>query len=75
MNGSKILGVILIIIALAFGYIGIGTVSDNTKSVEVVGIELEASNESGKQQGYMYIGLAVLLFACGVYIMNRSRLV
>ncbi len=73
MNGSKIIGAVLIIISLWLGYVGFNKVSANSASVKVIGIEIDASNESGKTQGYIYLGLAVVLFAGGIYTLNSAK--
>lgn len=73
MNSTKIIGAILIIISLAFGYIGFNKVADNTKEVNFLGLKIDASNESGKQQGFIYLGLAIVLFAGGIYSINKSK--
>lgn len=73
MNTSKIIGAILIIASLGMGYIGFNKVADNTAQINFLGIKIDASNESGKQQGFMYLGLAVILFAGGVYTINKSK--
>lgn len=73
MNTSKIIGAILIIASLGMGYIGFNKVADNTAEVNVLGIKIDASNESGKQQGFIYLGLAIVLFAGGVYTINKSK--
>lgn len=72
MKIGQILGAILIIGGLYVGYLGINKVSNNSKEVEVLGIEINASNESGKEQGFLYIGLAVVLFGGGVYSLNKK---
>ena len=72
MKIGKILGAVLIIGALYIGYLGINKVSNNNKEVEVLGLEIDASNESGKEQGFLYIGLAVVLFGGGIYSLNKK---
>jgi len=72
MKIGKILGAILIIGGLYVGYLGINKVSNNSKEVEVLGLEIDASNESGKEQGFLYIGLAVVLFGGGIYSLNKK---
>ena len=72
MKIGKILGAVLIIGALYVGYLGINKVSNNSKEVEVLGLEIDASNESGKKQGFLYIGLAVVLFGGGIYSLNKK---
>jgi len=73
MNSSKIIGAILIIISLVIGYAGFNKIADNTKSINLLGLKIDASNESGKQQGYLYLGLAGVLFAGGIYTINKSK--
>lgn len=72
MNSSKIIGAVLIIISLSVGYIGANKIADNTKEINFLGLKINASNESGQQQGYIYLGLAVVLFAGGLYTIQRT---
>ena len=72
MKIGKILGAVLILGAIYIGYLGINKVSNNSKEVEVLGLEIDASNESGKEQGFLYIGLAVVLFGGGIYSLNKK---
>jgi len=73
MNPSKIIGIILIVISLGVGYIGINKIADNTKEINLLGLKINASNESGKQQGYLYLGLGVILLVGGIYTVNKSK--
>lgn len=72
MNTTKLIGAALIILSLSLAYIGINKIADNTKQVNLLGLKIDASNESGKQQGYMYIGAAILLFAGGIYSLKSK---
>lgn len=73
MNSKKIIGIILIVASLALGYMGINKVSNNDASVEIMDVEISASNESEKTQGYIFIGLAVVLFIGGLYTVNKKQ--
>ncbi|MBD0725798.1 hypothetical protein B6A10_11450 [Flavobacterium sp. L1I52] len=73
MNVSKIIAIILIVISLGLGYFGLNKVKENTTEVNFLGLKIEASNESEKRQGYIYLGLAVLLFGGGIYTINKSK--
>jgi len=73
MNASKITGIILIVISIGVGYVGINKIADNTKEINLLGLKIDASNESGKEQGYLYLGLAVIVLAGGVYTVNKSK--
>ena len=73
MDSSKIIGALLIIASLLVGYVGFNKIADNTKEINLLGLKIDASNESGKQQGYLYAGFAILLFAGGIYTLNKSK--
>ncbi len=73
MNTTKIIGAILIILSLGTGYIGFNKIADSTKSINFLGLKIDASNESGKQEGYLYVGLAIVLFAGGIFTINKSK--
>ena len=73
MDTSKIIGAILIITSLLIGYVGFNKIADNTKEINLLGLKIDASNESGKQQGYLYVGFAIILFAGGIYTINKSQ--
>ncbi|MEO5776655.1 MAG: hypothetical protein ABIQ27_07100 [Flavobacterium sp.] len=72
MNMSKFIGAVLILISLLIGYIGINKIDDNAKEVNLLGLRIDVSNESEKQQGYLYVGLAVLLFSGGIFVVNKT---
>ena len=73
MNASKIIGIILIIASLLVGYVGFNKIADNTAQINLLGLKIDASNESGKQQGYLYVGFAILLFVGGIYTINKKN--
>ncbi|MDX1829101.1 MAG: hypothetical protein R3342_06090 [Lutibacter sp.] len=71
MEINKIAGIILILGSLALGYLGINKISENTTSVKVFDLKIDMSNESKKEQGYIYLGLAVVLFSGGIYTFKK----
>jgi hypothetical protein len=73
MNTSKIIAIVMIVAALALAYIGINTVVANTESFNFLGIKFDVSNESGKMKGFLYIGLAVVLFGGGLFTLNKAK--
>lgn len=73
MNTSKIIAAVLIMVSLGIGYLGYNKISESTNQVNVLGLEIEASNKSGKQEGYLFMGMAVLLFSGGIYTLNKSK--
>lgn len=73
MNIPKIIGTLLIISSLGIGYVGVNKISENTVQINLLGLKIDASNESEKQTGSIYLGLAVLLFIGGIYTLNKSK--
>ena len=73
MKTSKILGPILISISLLIGYIGVNKIDDNAKEVNLLVLRIDISNEAEKQHGYLYLGVAVILFAGGIFIINKTK--
>ena len=73
MKTNKIIGAILIIVSLAMGYQAYNKISESTKSVNLLGLKVEANDESGKKEGYLFLGLAVVLFGGGIYTLNKSK--
>ena len=72
MGISKILGIALLLIGLYVGYIGVNKLSNNTKQVSFLGIDIDASNENGQTKGILYIVGAVALCVGGVTFMRKS---
>ncbi len=73
MNSTKIIGIILILASLGIGYIGFNKVANSTKEINFLGIKIDASNESGQTQGYIYLGLAAVLFVGGIVSVNKNK--
>lgn len=73
MKTNKIISVTLIILSLVMGYLAYNKISESTKSVNLLGLKVEASDESGKKEGYLFLGLAVILLGGGIYTLNKSK--
>lgn len=69
---TKLIGIILILAALALAYVGITTINESTASVEIIGIELSASDEGQRSTGFIYVGAALVLFIGGVVLAARK---
>lgn len=70
---NKVIGAVLIIISLAIAYVGINKISQSTESVNFLGIKIEASDKSGKQEGFLFLGLAIVLLVGGIYTVNKAK--
>jgi hypothetical protein len=72
MKTTQIIGMVLIALSLYLGYSGINKVSKNTAEVKVLGLKIDASDESGKNEGYIYIGFALISLVGGISLLNKK---
>ncbi|MGI6073361.1 MAG: hypothetical protein ACOYEA_01805 [Fermentimonas sp.] len=70
---KKIIGIILIIGAIVLGYFGIKEINASSNSVEVLGLEISADDKSGKEMGYVKIGLGIVALIGGVYLVGKKE--
>jgi hypothetical protein len=73
MDTNKIIGVVLIIACLFLGYTGINKIRESSVSVKLLDLKLDVSDKSGKEEGYIYLGLAVVLFGGGIYMIKKTK--
>lgn len=73
MFSTRLIGSILIIISIAIAALGFQKINENTKEVEILGLEIEASNNSGQQQGYLYLGVAAAMFVGGIIAITKAK--
>ena len=69
---QKVLGILLLVGGLYFGYSGLQAFQQSTNEVNVLGIELKANDESGQQAGIIQLVMAALLFVGGIYLIRKS---
>lgn len=73
MKIKKVIGIILIIGSLLLGYFGINKIAENNASIKVLDLKIDISNESGKELGYIYLAVAVLVFSAGIYTLKNTN--
>lgn len=69
---KKVIGIILIIVALVLGYLGINDLSGSSASVDILGVEISAKDNSAKEMAYVKIGLGVVALIGGVYLFGKK---
>ncbi|WP_436415599.1 hypothetical protein [Petrimonas sp.] len=70
---KKIIGIILIVIALGLGYMGITGFQQSTSAVKILGIELRAEDKGGKETAIIQLALAVASLVGGVVLINAKE--
>ena len=69
---KNIIAGVLIVLAIGLGYMGINKLSSSSESVEILGLELTASDNDEKTTAYVYLGLAVISLVGGVVIGTKK---
>ena len=70
---KKIIGILLIVLAIVLGYNGVQKFQKSSASVKVLGLKIDADNESGQSSAYIQLGLAVLALGAGVFLLKSER--
>jgi len=70
---KKVIGIILIVVALVLGYLGINGLNESSTSVEFLGLELSAQDNQAKERSYIELGLGVIALVAGVYLVGQRR--
>ena len=69
----SIIGIILIAGAVILGYLGITNLQKSSKSVEILGIEITAEDNKGKEIAYVEIGVAIITLIGGIYLLGQKK--
>lgn len=70
---KKIIGIILIVGASVLVYIGYNQLKEHSgASIKVANVEVGVTNTAARNQAYLYIGIAVVLLAGGVYVVSKK---
>ena len=70
---KSVIGIILIAGAVILGYLGITNLQKSSKSVEILGIEITAEDNIGKEIPYIEIGVAVITLIGGIYLLGQKK--
>lgn len=70
---KKIIGIILIVVALGLGYMGITGFQESTSAVKILGIELRAEDKGGKETAIIQLVLAAAALVGGVVLVNAKE--
>jgi hypothetical protein len=70
---KSIIGIILIAGAIILGYLGITNLQKSSKSVEILGMEITAEDNKGKEIAYVEIGVAIITLIGGIYLLGQKK--
>ena len=70
---KKVIGILLILVALFLGYLGIKGLNESSSSVKILGIEITAQDNESKEKAYIEMGLGVAALIGGVYLIGQKK--
>ena len=70
---KKVIGILLILVALFLGYLGIKGLNESSSSVKILGIEITAQDNESKEKAYIEMGLGVAALIGGVYLISQKK--
>ena len=70
---KSVIGIILIAGAVILGYLGITNLQKSSKSVEILGMEITAEDNKGKEIAYVEIGVAIITLIGGIYLLGQKK--
>jgi hypothetical protein len=69
---KKILGLVLIVAALALGYFGFTKMQDNKAEIKIGDLELSATDEGSNQEAYLLMGAGAVCLIAGL-MLSRGK--
>jgi hypothetical protein len=69
---KRILGIVLILGALALGYLGYNKLQEGKAEIKIGDLEISTQDGNSKQEAYIYFGLGVVCLIAGL-VMSRGK--
>lgn len=69
---KKLIALVLILLGAYLAYMGINTITGSESSVEIIGVELSATDEGAQSNGIMYLVLGVLSLLGGGILFSKK---
>ena len=66
-------GIILIIAALALGYLGFDKMQNSNAGIKIGDLEISATDKSGNEKAYIFLGLGVVCLIGGIALVSRGK--
>jgi len=68
---KKILPFILVIVGVVLVYLGIVTYQDSTANLDIFGLNLKASDDSGQTAAFLYFGAGIVCWVFAYILGSR----
>lgn len=69
---KAVLPILLIVAGIVFAYLGITTFQQSSADVEILGLEIGATDEGGQTTAILYGVLSVVCFVAGAFTFGKK---
>jgi general stress protein CsbA len=70
---KQTLGIVLIIVAIALGYMGYDKMQNSKAALKIGDLEISASDKSSNESAYLLLGLGAVSLLGGLVMITRSK--
>jgi hypothetical protein len=70
---KQIIGIILIIAAIAMGYLGYDKMQNSKAGIKIGDLEISASNKTSSESAYILLGLGAVCLLGGIVLLSRGK--
>jgi len=70
---KQTIGIILIIAAIAMGYLGYDKMQNSKAGIKIGDLEISATNKTSNESAYLLLGLGAVCLLGGVVLLSRGK--
>lgn len=70
---KQVIGIILIIAAIALGYLGYDKMQNSKAGIKIGDLEISATDKTSNESAYLLLGLGAICLLGGVVLISRGK--
>ena len=70
---KQVIGIILIIAAIAMGYLGYDKMQNSKAGIKIGDLEISATDKTSNESAYLLLGLGAICLLGGVVLISRGK--
>lgn len=70
---KSVIGIVLILVGVYFGYSGVQTLRSSDKSIEIGNLEIGAKDQKKESNGYLSLGAGIVAIIAGASMLARGK--
>ena len=71
---KQTVGIILVVAALAFGYLGYTKLENSNAGIKIGDLEISASDKSGNTEAYIFFALGTISLIGGFVMLSKGKI-